>query len=98
MCLPKVRQPDFSAQMEAQQNALAEEKKEREKAQQAEAEKQRDAEMKKAAAEAKRQMKKRRGRTSLISRTGGSRSLGILDYTPTSSGLRPLGETLSSLS
>ena len=46
--------------------------------------------MKKAAAEAKRQQRRRRGRASLISRTGGSGSLGILDYTPTASGLRPL--------
>jgi hypothetical protein len=48
--------------------------------------------MRKASADAKRLQKRRRGRSTLISRTGGSGSLGILDYTPTTAGLRPLGE------
>jgi len=49
--------------------------------------------MKAAAAEAKRQQRKRRGRASLITRAGGSGSLGILDETvaPSYTGLKPLG-------
>ena len=97
MCLPKPKMPDYSAQMKAQQEALQAQKQEQAEQQQSEAEKKRDADMKKAAAEAKRQQRRRRGRASLISRTGGSGSLGILDYTPTASGLRPLGESLPTL-
>ncbi len=49
--------------------------------------------MKQAAAEAKRQQRKRRGRASLITRSGGSGSLGILDanVAPSYTGLKPLG-------
>ena len=83
--MPSPKMPDMSAQIKAQQDAL---KAEREADQLA----QRDAEMKQAAAEAKRQQRRRRGRATLISRSGGSGSLGILDYTPTTAGLRPLGE------
>jgi hypothetical protein len=85
MCLPKPKMPDFNAQMKAQQEELA-------KQRQADAEAERDATMRKARADAKRLQKRRRGRSTLISRTGGSGSLGILDYTPTTAGLRPLGE------
>ena len=47
-----------------------------------------------AAAEARRQQRKRRGRASLITRSGGSGSLGILDDTVVSAtGLKPLGTT-----
>jgi len=82
----------MSAQMEAQQKALREQ-------QEAESKKQRDAEMRQAADEARKAQRKRRGRASLISRSGGSGSLGILDsVTRTSSGLRPLGENLTQLS
>jgi regulator of protease activity HflC (stomatin/prohibitin superfamily) len=78
--------PDMSAQIKAQQDAL---KAEREADQLA----QRDAEMKQAAAEAKRQQRRRRGRASLITRAGGSGSLGILDadVMPSYTGLKPLG-------
>ena len=76
----------MSAQIKAQQDAL---KAEREADQLA----QRDAEMKQAAAEAKRQQRRRRGRASLITRAGGSGSLGILDanVVPSYTGLTPLG-------
>ena len=76
----------MSAQIKAQQDAL---KAEREADQLA----QRDAEMKQAAAEAKRQQRRRRGRASLITRAGGSGSLGILDadVMPSYTGLKPLG-------
>ncbi len=86
MCMPSPKMPDMSAQIKAQQDAL---KAEREAEQLA----QRDSEMKQAAAEAKRQQRKRRGRASLISRSGGSGSLGILDdaTTPSYKGLKPLG-------
>ena len=85
MCLPQPKMPDFSAQMKAQQEELA-------KQRQADAEAERDASMRRASADAKRMQRRRRGRATLISRSGGSGSLGILDYTPTSAGLRPLGE------
>jgi len=92
MCLPSPKIPDMSAQMEAQQKALREQ-------QEAESKKQRDAEMRQAADEARKAQRKRRGRASLISRSGGSGSLGILDnVTRTSSGLRPLGENFTQLS
>ena len=91
MCLPKPDMPDFSEQMEAQQKALKEK-------QATEAQAQLDAEMKKTALAAKKAQKKRQGRASLIRRTGGSGSLGILDYTPTAAGLRPLGEGTPNLS
>ena len=86
MCLPSPKIPDMSAQIKAQQDAL---KAEREAQQLA----QRDSEMKAAAAEAKRQQRQRRGRASLITRAGGSGSLGILDETvaPSYTGLKPLG-------
>ena len=86
MCLPSPKMPDMSAQIKAQQDAL---KAEREADQLA----QRDAEMKQAAAEAKRQQRRRRGRASLITRAGGSGSLGILDadVMPSYTGLKPLG-------
>ena len=86
MCLPSPKMPDMSAQIKAQQDAL---KAEREAQQLA----QRDSEMKAAAAEAKRQQRKRRGRASLITRSGGSGSLGILDanVAPSYTGLKPLG-------
>ena len=86
MCLPSPKMPDMSAQIKAQQDAL---KAEREADQLA----QRDAEMKQAAAEAKRQQRRRRGRASLITRAGGSGSLGILDanVVPSYTGLKPLG-------
>ena len=76
----------MSAQIKAQQDALKAEKEASQLAQ-------RDSEMKQAAAEAKRQQKRRRGRASLITRAGGSGSLGILDDTtvPSYTGLRPLG-------
>ena len=76
----------MSAQIKAQQDAL---KAEREAEQLA----QRDSEMKQAAAEAKRQQRKRRGRASLITRSGGSGQLGILDanVVPSYTGLKPLG-------
>ena len=81
----------MSAQMKAQQDALA-------KQRQQESDAQRNAEMQQASVEAKRQQRRRRGRASLISRKGASGTLGILDYTPTASGLRPLGESLTQLS
>ena len=76
----------MSAQIKAQQDAL---KAERE----AEQLEQRNTEMKHAAAEAKRQQRRRRGRASLITRAGGSGSLGILDanVVPSYTGLTPLG-------
>ena len=76
----------MSAQIKAQQDAL---KAERE----AEQLEQRNTEMKQAAAEAKRQQRRRRGRASLITRSGGSGSLGILDanVVPSYTGLTPLG-------
>ena len=76
----------MSAQIKAQQDAL---KAERE----AEQLEQRNTEMKQAAAEAKRQQRRRRGRASLITRAGGSGSLGILDanVVPSYTGLKPLG-------
>ena len=76
----------MSAQIKAQQDAL---KAERE----AEQLEQRNTEMKQAAAEAKRQQRRRRGRASLITRAGGSGSLGILDadVMPSYTGLKPLG-------
>ncbi len=76
----------MSAQIKAQQDAL---KAERE----AEQLEQRNTEMKQAAAEAKRQQRRRRGRASLITRAGGSGSLGILDanVVPSYTGLTPLG-------
>ena len=76
----------MSAQIKAQQDAL---KAERE----AEQLEQRNIEMKQAAAEAKRQQRRRRGRASLITRAGGSGSLGILDanVVPSYTGLTPLG-------
>ena len=86
MCMPSPKMPDMSAQIKAQQDAL---KAERE----AEQLEQRNTEMKQAAAEAKRQQRRRRGRASLITRAGGSGSLGILDanVVPTYTGLTPLG-------
>ena len=86
MCMPSPKMPDMSAQIKAQQDAL---KAEREADQLA----QRDAEMKQAATEAKRQQRRRRGRASLITRAGGSGSLGILDadVMPSYTGLKPLG-------
>ena len=72
MCMPSPKMPDMSAQMKAQQDALKEER-------ESELLAQRDSEMKQAAAEAKRRQRKRRGRASLISRAGGSGSLGILE-------------------
>ena len=90
MCLPTPKMPDMSAQIKAQQDALKEER-------EAELTSQRNAEMKQAAAEAKRQQRKRRGRASLITRAGGSGSLGILDATvaPSYTGLKPLGSSTS---
>ena len=84
--MPSPKMPDMSAQIKAQQDAL---KAERE----AEQLEQRNTEMKQAAAEAKRQQRKRRGRASLITRAGGSGSLGILDanVVPSYTGLTPLG-------
>tara|TARA_R110001632_G_scaffold6272_3_gene25473 strand:+ start:763 stop:1062 length:300 start_codon:yes stop_codon:yes gene_type:complete len=89
MCMPSPKMPDMSGQMKAQEDAI--------KAQQAAALDERNAEMKKAAAEARRQQRKRRGRASLITRTGGSGNLGILDNSVTSSysGLKPLGSGTS---
>ena len=86
MCMPSPKMPDMSAQIKAQQDAL---KAERE----AEQLEQRNTEMKQAAAEAKRQQRRRRGRASLITRAGGSGSLGILDadVMPSYTGLKPLG-------
>ena len=86
MCMPSPKMPDMSAQIKAQQDAL---KAERE----AEQLEQRNTEMKQAAAEAKRQQRRRRGRASLITRAGGSGSLGILDanVVPSYTGLKPLG-------
>ena len=88
MCLPSPKMPDMSAQRKAQQDAL---KAQREAEQLA----QRDSEMKVAAAEAKRQQRKRRGRASLITRAGGMGSLGILDenIAPSYTGLKPLGSS-----
>ena len=76
----------MSAKIKAQQDAMKAEKEASQLAQ-------RDSEMKQAAAEAKRQQRKRRGRASLITRSGGSGSLGILDESvaPSYSGLKPLG-------
>ncbi len=84
--MPSPKMPDMSAQIKAQQDAL---KAERE----AEQLEQRNTEMKQAAAEAKRQQRRRRGRASLITRAGGSGSLGILDanVVPSYTGLTPLG-------
>ena len=84
--MPSPKMPDMSAQIKAQQDAL---KAERE----AEQLEQRNTEMKQAAAEAKRQQRRRRGRASLITRAGGSGSLGILDanVVPSYTGLKPLG-------
>ena len=62
MCMPSPKMPDMSAQIKAQQDAL---KAERE----AEQLEQRNTEMKQAAAEAKRQQRRRRGRASLITRS-----------------------------
>ena len=89
MCFPSPKMPDLSSQMKAQEEALKRQKKEAEQ----KALNARNAEMKIAAAEAKRQQKKRRGRASLITRVGGSGSLGILDnvVTPSYKGLKPLG-------
>ena len=86
MCMPSPKMPDMSAQIKAQQDAL---KAERE----AEQLEQRNTEMKQAAAEAKRQQRRRRGRASLITRAGGSGSLGILDanVVPSYTGLTSLG-------
>jgi len=86
MCMPSPKMPDMSAQMKAQQDALKEER-------ESELLAQRDSEMKQAAAEAKRRQRKRRGRASLISRAGGSGSLGILENVtaPSYTGLKPLG-------
>ena len=86
MCMPSPKMPDMSAQIKAQQDAL---KAERE----AEQLEQRNTEMKQAAAEAKRQQRRSRGRASLITRAGGSGSLGILDanVVPSYTGLTPLG-------
>ena len=86
MCMPSPKMPDMSAQIKAQQDAL---KAERE----AEQLEQRNTEMKQAAAEAKRQQRRRRGRASLITRAGGSGSLGILEanVVPSYTGLTPLG-------
>ena len=80
----------MSAQIKAQQDAL---KAERE----AEQLEQRNTEMKQAAAEAKRQQRRRRGRASLITRAGGSGSLGILDanVVPSYTGLTPLGSGIN---
>ncbi len=91
MCLPSPKMPDMSAQMAAQEDAI--------KAQETKALDERNAEMKVAAAEARRQQRKRRGRASLIRRTGGDGSLGILDNTVRSSysGLKPLGTNLNQL-
>ena len=76
----------MSAQIKAQQDALKAEKAASQLAQ-------RDSELKQAAAEAQSQQRKRRGRASLITRSGGSGSLGILDESvaPSYSGLKPLG-------
>ena len=84
--MPSPKMPDMSAQIKAQQDAL---KAERE----AEQLEQRNTEMKQAAAEAKRQQRRRRGRARLITRAGGSGSLGILDanVVPSYTGLTPLG-------
>ena len=88
MCLPSPKIPDTSAQIKAQQDALK-----------AEQESQEAKEMQQAKADALRQQKRRRGRASLITRSGGSGSLGILDDKPlASSGLRPLGVNFNSLS
>ena len=86
MCLPSPKMPDMSAQIKAQQDALKEQR-------ESDLLAQRDAEMKQAAAEAKRQQRRRRGRASLITRAGGSGSLGILDanVVPSYTGLKPLG-------
>ena len=92
MCFPTPKMPDMSAQIKAQQDAL--------KAQQeADALSIRNKEMKEAAAFAKRSQRKRRGRASLITRSGGSGSLGILDdkIQPSYTGLKPLGESFSQL-
>ena len=85
MCLPSPKMPDMSAQIKAQQDALKEQR-------ESDLLAQRDSEMKQAAAEAKRQQRRRRGRASLITRAGASGSLGILDdATPSYTGLKPLG-------
>ena len=89
MCFPTPKMPDVSAQIKAQQEALSKQKEEEQLAQ-------RNAEMAQASATAKRL---RRGRASLITRSGGTGSLGILNETPTSTGmLRPLGENFAQLS
>ena len=82
----------MSSQMAAQEDAI--------KAQEAKALQDRNDEMKVAAAEARRQQRKRRGRASLITRTGGSGNLGILDNTVSNSysGLKPLGTNANQLS
>ena len=86
MCLPSPKMPDMSAEIKAQQDALKAKN-------EADALAQRNSEMKIASAEAKRQQRKRRGRASLITRAGGSGSLGILDSAvlPSYTGLKPLG-------
>ena len=86
MCMPSPKMPDMSAQIKAQQDALK-------AVREAEQLEQRNTEMKQAAAEAKRQQRRRRGRASLITRAGGSGSLGILDanVVPSYTGLTPLG-------
>lgn len=82
----------MSAQISAQQEALK-------KQQEEEQLKQRNAEMAQAAAEAKRQQVRRRGRASLITRSGGVGSLGILDSATGSTALlKPLGENYNQLS
>jgi len=92
MCMPTPKMPDMSSQMAAQEDAI--------KAQEAKALQDRNDEMKVAAAEARRQQRKRRGRASLITRTGGSGNLGILDNTVSNSysGLKPLGTNANQLS
>jgi len=92
MCFPTPKTPDVSAQIKAQQEALSKQKEEEQLAQ-------RNAEMAQASATAKRLQRRRRGRASLITRSGGTGSLGILNETPTSTGmLRPLGENFAQLS
>ena len=92
MCFPTPKMPDVSAQIKAQQEAVSKQKAEEQLAQ-------RNAEMAQASATAKRLQRRRRGRASLITRSGGTGSLGILNETPTSTGmLRPLGENFAQLS
>lgn len=88
MCLPSPKIPDTSAQIKAQQDALR-------KQQEADALEQRNKEMAAAAAEAKRDQRRRRGRASLISTRSGVDSLGILDMQVSSptTGLKPLGSS-----